>query len=69
MGPFSNLNLNGRTSARAQPRVGVWGPQAVPTTGQKNLHRVLVWLGFFLALAALITYGTVMYFAFFDGKS
>lgn len=39
---FSDLNLNGKNPMRAQPRVGDWGPQKVPTTRGKKWQRVLV---------------------------
>ncbi|MDO5081881.1 hypothetical protein EII34_01935 [Arachnia propionica] len=38
----SDLNLNARTPLRAQPAVGVWGPQAVPSTRWKKWQRALV---------------------------
>ena len=39
---FSDLNLNGPTPLRAQPRVGEWGPEMVPSTRWKKWARVLV---------------------------
>ena len=39
---FSDLNLNGSTPLRAQPRVGEWGPELVPSTRWKKWARVLV---------------------------
>ena len=39
---FSDLNLNGSTPLRAQPRVGEWGPVMVPSTRWKKWTRVLV---------------------------
>ncbi len=39
---FSDLNLNGKNPMRAQPRVGDWGPQKVPSTRVKKWQRVLV---------------------------
>ncbi len=39
---FSELNLNGKNPMRAQPRIGDWGPQKVPSTRVKKWQRVLV---------------------------
>lgn len=39
---FSNLNLNGPSPMRAQPKVGEWGPEQVPSTRWKKWQRVLV---------------------------
>ncbi|MDO5735124.1 MAG: hypothetical protein Q4P15_01465 [Propionibacteriaceae bacterium] len=39
---FSDLNLNGKNPMRAQPRIGDWGPQKVPSTRLKKWQRVLV---------------------------
>ncbi|MFV0428093.1 MAG: hypothetical protein ACK5KO_01485 [Arachnia sp.] len=39
---FSQLNLNGATPLRAQPKVGDWGPSLVPTTRWKKWQRILV---------------------------
>lgn len=39
---FSDLNLNGKNPMRAQPRVGDWGPEKVPSTRWKKWQRVLV---------------------------
>jgi len=39
---FSDLNLNGSTPLRAQPRVGRVGPELVPSTRWKKWVRVLV---------------------------
>ncbi len=39
---FTNLNLNGKNPLRAQPRVGDWGPEKVPSTRLKKWQRVLV---------------------------
>lgn len=39
---FSDLNLNGAAPLRAQPKVGEWGPEQVPTTRRKKWQRVLV---------------------------
>ena len=50
---FSNLNLNGRTPLRVQPKAGVWGPVGVPTTKAKKRMRIWVSLAFVIALLAL----------------
>ena len=53
---FSNLNLNGSAPARVQPRLGDWGPELVPSTGQKRRMRIwvgLVLLGLMLAIVGL----------------
>lgn len=39
---FSDLNLNGKSPMRAQPKVGEWGPPLVPSTRWKKWQRVLV---------------------------
>lgn len=39
---FSDLNLNGPSPLRAQPKVGEWGPQQVPGTRWKKWQRFLV---------------------------
>lgn len=42
MGIFSDLNLSGHAPVRAQPKVGQWGPERVPTTRVKKWQRILV---------------------------
>lgn len=39
---FSDLNLNGPSPMRAQPKVGEWGPEQVPGTRFKKWQRVFV---------------------------
>lgn len=39
---FSDLNLNGPSPMRAQPKVGEWGPHQVPGTRWKKWQRVIV---------------------------
>lgn len=58
---LSNLDLNGTTSPRAQPRIGAWGPELVPTTRWKKWQRVLAWVAFVLALAACVGWGWYVY--------
>ena len=57
VGMFSNLNLNGRSSARVQPKVGEWGPSGVPTTAAKKRMRIWVTLAFLIALTGLCLLG------------
>lgn len=54
---FTNLNLNGNTPARVQPKVGEWGPQRVPTTAAKKRMRIWVSLGFVAAVSLLVFVG------------
>lgn len=59
---FSNLNLNGSTPPRVQPRLGEWGPVKVPTTRQKK--RMRIWVGLVLLglLLALFGIGWYIYY-------
>lgn len=61
MGLFSNLNLNGRTPLRVQPKAGVWGPVGVPTTRAKKRMRIWVSIALAVALAALSTAFYIFY--------
>jgi hypothetical protein len=54
---FTDVNLNGRVPARAQPRIGEWGPQGVPTTRSKKWRRLWVSLVFLAATGALFGLG------------
>lgn len=58
---FSNLNLNGRSPARVQPKVGEWGPQLVPTTAAKMRMRIWASLALVLGIAALFGLGYYFY--------
>ena len=58
---FSNLNLNGRTPLRVQPKVGIWGPEGVPTTRAKKRMRIWVSLAFVLAVAVITFLGYTFY--------
>ena len=58
---FSNLNLNGRTPLRVQPKVGVWGPEGVPTTRAKKRMRIWVSLAFVAALTLICVLGYFFY--------
>jgi hypothetical protein len=56
---FSDLNLNGATPPRVQPRLGEWGPELVPSTGQKR--RMRIWVGLVLLGAMLAVFGLGWY--------
>ncbi len=60
--PFSNLNLNGRTPPRVQPRIGEWGPVMVPSTRQKKRMRVYVTLALSAAMLACFLLGWLVYY-------
>lgn len=53
VGIFTDLNLNGRTPVRVQPKVGEWGPAGVPSTRAKKIGRILAPIAFAVVLAAL----------------
>ena len=59
---FSNLNLNGRTPLRVQPKIGEWGPEQVPTTRQKKRMRVYVSIALPVAMLACFALGWYVYF-------
>ena len=54
---FSNLNLNGSTPPRVQPRIGEWGPAKVPTTRAKKRMRIWVSMALFGAMLAIFLLG------------
>ncbi|HOB05785.1 MAG TPA: hypothetical protein PKM36_11005 [Propionibacteriaceae bacterium] len=54
---FTDLNLNGQAPARAQPKIGEWGPVGVPTTRSKKWFRLWSSLVFVAATAALFGLG------------
>ena len=56
---FSNLNLNGATPPRVQPRLGEWGPDQVPSTKQKKRMRIWVGLALLGAMIAIFLLGYV----------
>lgn len=58
---FSDLNLNGDTPVRVQPKLGEWGPARVPTTKQKKRVRLLVTVGFAAVVTALFLLGNYFY--------
>ena len=57
----TNLDLNGAVSPRVRPRVGVWAPADVPTTGQKRRQRWLATLVFVAAVLAITAFGFFAY--------
>lgn len=66
----SDLNLNGTSPARAQPKVGEWGPVGVPTTRFKKWQRILIVLAFVAIGVALFFTGRYFYQALTgDGSS
>ncbi len=60
---FTDLDLHGSTPARAQPKIGDWGPAAVPTTRSKKWMRLWVSLAFVVAAAALFGLGYYVFTA------
>jgi hypothetical protein len=54
---FTDLDLNAHVPARAQPRIGEWGPIRVPSTRAKKWARVWVSLVFLVATSALFGLG------------
>lgn len=54
---FTDLNLNGTSPARVQPRIGEWGPAGVPSTRQKKWMRLWVSLAFIGIVTALFLWG------------
>ena len=60
---FSNLNLNGTTPPRVQPRLGEWGPELVPTTRAKRRMRIWVGLALLGGMLAIVALGWFVYHA------
>lgn len=60
---FTDLNLNGKNPMRAQPRVGDWGPEKVPSTRLKKWQRVLVPIIAVLLAVAVFFLGRMFYLA------
>ncbi len=56
---FSNLNLNGLTPPRVQPRLGEWGPEMLPSTKQKK--RMRIWVGLVLLGTMIAIFGLGWY--------
>ena len=60
---FTDLNLNGKNPMRAQPRVGDWGPEKVPSTRFKKWQRVLVPIIAVLLAVGVFFLGRMFYLA------
>ena len=60
---FTDLNLNGKHPMRAQPRVGDWGPEKVPSTRFKKRQRVLVPIIAVLLAVGVFFLGRMFYLA------
>ena len=60
---FSDLNLNGATPPRVQPCLGEWGPELVPSTGQKRRMRIWVGLALLAGMLAIFFLGWYVYHA------
>ncbi len=60
---FSNLNLNGATPPRVQPKIGEWGPDQVPSTKQKRRMRIWVGLALLGTMIAIFLLGWYVYHA------
>lgn len=60
---FSDLNLNGKNPMRAQPRIGDWGPEKVPSTRGKKWQRVLVPIIAVLLAVGVFFLGRMFYLA------
>ena len=58
---FTDLNLNGRSTTRVQPKVGEWGPEMVPSTAAKKRMRIWVSLVLVAGLIALFFLGRYFY--------
>lgn len=58
---FSDPDLHGDAPARVRPRLGEWGPTMVPSTRSKRRQRVLVTVGFVVALVVLVAAWWVFY--------
>ena len=58
---FSDPDLHGDAPARVRPRLGEWGPTMVRSTRSKRRQRVLVTLGFVVALVALVVAWWIFY--------
>ena len=60
---FSDLDLNGSTPVRVQPRLGEWGPTDVPVRSRKARMRIWVSLALVIGVALLVALGSYMYHA------
>lgn len=59
---FSNLNLNGPTPVRVQPKLGELGPDLVPTTRSKKRMRIWASLATFGFALAIFLLGWYVYY-------
>ncbi len=66
---FTDLNLNGKNPMRAQPRVGDWGPEKVPSTRLKKWQRVLVPIIAVLLAVGVFFLGRMFYLALTDTQA
>ena len=64
---FTDLNLNGRSTTRVQPKVGEWGPRMVPSTAAKKRMRLWASLVLLAGIAALFGVGYYFYKALSGG--
>ncbi len=58
---FSDPDLHADAPPRVRPRLGEWGPSMVPSTRSKRRQRVLVTVGFVVALVVLVATWWVFY--------
>ena len=58
---FTDLNLNGRSTSRVQPKVGEWGPQMVPSTAAKKRMRIWASVALVAGLTILFLVGYYFY--------
>lgn len=66
---FTDLNLNGKNPMRAQPRVGDWGPEKVPSTRVKKWQRVLAPIIAVLLAVGVFFLGRMFYLALTDTQA
>ncbi len=59
---FSNLNLNGATPPRVQPKIGEWGPEKVPSTKLKKRMRIFVPVALFVIMLVIFLFGWYVYY-------
>jgi type VI protein secretion system component VasF len=63
----SNLNLNAGAPPGVQPRLGLWGPERVPSTRAKKRMRWWVSLAFVGVVVVLFLYGWYIFRALQGG--
>lgn len=66
---LSDLNLNGKNPMRAQPRIGDWGPEKVPSTRFKKWQRVLVPIVAVILAVGVFFLGRMFYLAMTQSAS